>query len=398
MIKAHKIRLNPTADQHAYFMKAAGTARYAYNYALAHWRKAEGKKPTALELKKQFNANKPAWAYEVTKCAAEGAFTDFGTALTNFYEKRADAPSFKKRSQGHFTFKLNNDKFDVSGSWVNVPKLGLVNMAEKLRFSGKIMGAVVSREADWWYISIAVEMPDQKTLPRPGECGLDAGVLRLATLSDGTTFENLRPLRNRLHKLARLQQRLAGAQPGSHNRAKLKARIARVHKRIRDIRNDILHKLTTWIADRYGFVAVEDLNVKGMTQNHCLALSLADAALGRLLDLLETKVVSANGQMVKVDRFFPSSKRCARCDHRRDDLTLADRVFVCPACGFTADRDHNAALNLLQEGLRLASQQPPSGSGYDGRKTPPQTGNNLDKRSGMFGMLATSDHFCVSER
>jgi putative transposase len=108
MIKAHKIRLNPRPEQAVYFMKAAGTARYAYNWAVAQWRNAEGKKPTALELKKRFNAEKPDWVYEVTKCAAEGAFTDFGTALTNFYEHRAGEPQFKKRSKGDFKFKLVN--------------------------------------------------------------------------------------------------------------------------------------------------------------------------------------------------------------------------------------------------------------------------------------------------
>src|SRR5215472_518126 len=166
MIKAHKIRLNPTDEPNTYCMKAAGTARYAYNWAVAHWRAADGKKPTALELKKQFKAEKPEWVYEVTKCAAEGAFTDFGNALSNFYAKRAAEPQFKKRSRGEFKFKLNNDKFDVVGRWVKIPKLGLANMAEKLRFDGKILGAVVSREAKWWYISITVELPDTRTLPK----------------------------------------------------------------------------------------------------------------------------------------------------------------------------------------------------------------------------------------
>src|SRR5271165_1549216 len=187
MIRAHKIRLNPNAEQWAYFMKAAGTARFAYNWAVAHWREAEGTKPSALELKKQFNAEKPDWAYEVTKCAPEGAFTDFGTALNNFYAGRAEAPVFKKRSKGNFKFKVNNDKFDVLGHWVKIPKLGLVNLAEKLRFSGKILGAAISREADWWYISITVEMPDVQGCALPGQCGIDAGLLRLATLSDGIT-------------------------------------------------------------------------------------------------------------------------------------------------------------------------------------------------------------------
>src|SRR5258708_38666362 len=109
MIRAHKIRLNPTAEQHTYFMKAAGTARYAYNWAVPAGRSAQGKKPTALELKKRFNAEKPAWVYEVTKCAADGALTDFVKALTNFYAVRAAEQTFKQRIRRHFRFKLVND-------------------------------------------------------------------------------------------------------------------------------------------------------------------------------------------------------------------------------------------------------------------------------------------------
>ncbi len=393
MIKAHKIRLNPTPEQQTYFMKAAGTARYAYNWAVAQWRAAEGKKATALDLKKQFNAEKPEWVYEVTKCAAEGAFTDFGKALTNFYAKRSQAPQFKKRSRGDFKFKLNNDKFDVRGHWVKIPKLGLVNLAEPLRFIGKIMGAVVTREAHWWYISITVELPDAHGCARPEQCGVDVGLLRLATLSDGTTFDAVRPLRNLLGRIQRLQQLLETKQKGSRNREKIKAKIARLHKRVRDIRDDLLHKLTTWIARHYGFVAVEDLNVAGMLQNHKLALSLSDASLGRMLDVLEAKVVTHNGECVKVGRFFPSSKRCTACAHKHADLTLADRVFVCPNCGFTLDRDWHAAINILNEGLRIASN--------DGRPVvamtdvnSPLTGYNLDQ--GL--QVITFDHVCIPER
>jgi putative transposase len=174
MMRAHTIRLNPTAEPYPSFMQAAGPARYAYNWAVAAWREVQGKQPSALELKQQFNAQKPAWAYEVTQCAAAGVFTDLGTALTHFDEKRAEEPRFKKRSQGHFRFKLTNDQFDGVGHWVKIAKLGLLNRAEKLRYTGKIMGAVISREADGWSSSLHVERPDQPTLPKAGECGLGA--------------------------------------------------------------------------------------------------------------------------------------------------------------------------------------------------------------------------------
>jgi putative transposase len=393
MIKAHKLRLNPTPEQSNYFMKAAGTARYAYNWAVALWRESEGNKPTALQLKKRFNAEKPDWAYDVTKCAAEGAFTDFGKALTNYYVGRADAPTFKKRSKGHFKFKLNNDKFNVVGHWINIPKLGLVNMAEKLRLQGKILGAVVSREAKWWYVSITVEIPDVYGCARPEQAGIDVGLLHLATLSDGIAVDAVRPLRNLLARIKRLQQLLETKQPGSKNREKLKAKISRLHKRVRDIRHDLLHKLSNWIAQHYGFVAAENLNVAGMLQNHKLALSLSDAALGRLLDLLERKVPEFHGDFVQVDRFFASSKTCAACAHKRADLSLSDRTFVCPACGFSLDRDWNAALNILHEGLRVASNpRRPVVATTDVNS--PSTGYNLDLRLDVI----TFNHIRIPER
>ena len=393
MIKAHKIRLNPTSEQYTYLMKAAGTARYAYNWAVAQWRAAGAKKPSALDLKKSFNAEKPDWAYEVTKCAAEGAFTDFGKALSNFYAGRAGEPQFKKRSKGHFRFKVNNDKFDVMGRWVKIPKLGLVNLAEKLRFVGKILGAVISREATWWYISITVEMPDSDGCALPKSCGVDVGLLRLATLSDGVTIEAVRPLRNLLERIKRLQQLLETKQKGSKNREKLKAKISRLHKRVGDIRDDLLHKWTTWIAQRYGFVAAEDLHVAGMLQNHKLALSLSDAALGRLLGLLESKVFTHHGEFVKVNRFFASSKTCACCKVKRAELSLSERTFVCPNCGFTLDRDWNAALNILTEGLRVASNTGrPVVATTDVNS--PLTGYNLDQ--GM--QFITFNHNPIPER
>ena len=235
MIKAHKIRLNPTPEQAAYFLKAAGTARYAYNWVVAQWRAAEGKKPTALYLKKRFNAEKPDWVYEVKKCAAEGAFTDFGKAVGNLFAGRAAEPQFKKRSKGDFKFKLNNDKFDVSGHGLKVPKLGLVNLAEKLRFTGKILGATISRESKGWYASVTVEMPDAYGCALPAACGMDVGVARPATLSDGITVDAVRPLRNLLNRIQRLQQLLETKQKGSHNREKIKTKIGRLHKRVRDI-------------------------------------------------------------------------------------------------------------------------------------------------------------------
>ncbi len=368
MIKAHKIRLHPTPEQANYFERAAGTARFVFNWALSEWKRQyeAGEKPSALALKKQFNALRKEqfpWSYEVTKCAIEGAFIDVAAAFKNFFEgrkagRKTGYPKFKSKKRSRPSFYLANDKFTVGDHWIDVPKLGRVNMAEKLRFQGKILSARISKTADWWFVAITVQMSDGIPVNTHPPVGLDVGLNRLATLSDGQRYENQRPLVHVLRKLRRLNKELARRTKGSKNWQKTKRKLARLHYRIACLRADLLHKLTTQVATCYGLVAVEDLHVKGLLRNRCLSRSFSDAALGKLLDLLESKVPHAGGLLVKVDRFFPSSQLCHQCGGRRADLTLSERIYVCanPGCGYTGDRDENASFNILQEAPRLVGQ------------------------------------------
>ncbi len=365
MIKAHKIRLHPTLEQANYFAKAAGTARFCFNWALAEWKRQyeAGEKPSAQALKKQFNAirrDQFPWSYDVTKCAVEGAFMDVGTAFKHFFEgqqsgRKVGYPKFKSKKRSRQSFYLANDKFTVGDHWVDVPKLGRVNMAENLRFSGKILAARISKTADWWFISITVEMPNAVPIKTNPPVGIDVGLNRLATLSDGGRYENQRPLRHLLKKLRRLNKELARRSRDGKNWHKTKSKLARLHARIACLRADFLHKLTTQVAKHHGLVAVEDLHVKGLIQNRCVSRSFSDAALGTLLELLESKVPRAGGTLVKVGRFYPSSQLCHQCGSRRADLTLDERIYVCsnPACNYVGDRDENASHNILQEALRL---------------------------------------------
>ncbi len=365
MIKTHKIRLHPTPEQADYFARAAGTARFVFNWALAEWKRQyeAGEKPNATALKKQFNAIRREqfpWSYAVTKCAIEGAFMDVAAAFKNFFEgckagRKTGYPQFKSKKRSRQSFYLANDKFTVGDHWIDVPKLGRVNMAEKLRFSGKMLSARISKTADWWFVSITVEMPDAVPENCHPPVGIDVGLNRLATLSDGRRYENQRPLRQLLKKLRRLNKALARRSKGGKNWRKTKSKLARLHYRIACLRSDLLHKLTTEVAKTSGLVAVEDLHVKGLVQNRCLSRSFSDAALGKLLDLLENKVSRAGGALVKVGRFYPSSQLCHQCGSRRADLTLEERIYVCgnPDCGYTGDRDENASHNILQEALRF---------------------------------------------
>src|SRR6266536_3557893 len=363
MIKAHKIRLHPTPEQANYFARAAGTARFVFNWALAEWKRQyeAGEKPNATALKKQFNAIRREqfpWSYAVTKCAIEGAFMDVAAAFKNFFEgckagRKTGYPQFKSKKRSRQAFYLANDKFTVGDHWIDVPKLGRVNMAENLRFAGKILSARISKTADWWFVSITVEVPDERPVNTHPPVGIDVGLNRLATLSDGRRYENQRPLRHLLKRRSRLNKELARRSKGGKNWQKTKSKLARLHYRIACLRADLLHKLTTEVAKTSGLVAVEDLHVKGLLQNRCLSRSFSDAALGTLLDRLESKVPRSGGLLLRVGRFYPSSQLCHCCGARRQDLTLADRVYFCPdlACGYVGDRDENASWNILQEAL-----------------------------------------------
>jgi putative transposase len=293
VMKTHRIKLNPTPSQENYFLRACGTARFAYNWGLAalHEMFAAGEQPSANKIKKQFNKIKRKafpWVYDVTKCAAEAAFADLGTAFANYFRKRKEGnlpkpkpsqkcrkdgkplgyPRFKSKKRSKNSFYLSNDQFKVNGHWVRVPKLGWVNILDTLRFNGKIMSARITSKAGRWYISIVVEVPIKTDASRNNlSVGIDLGINKLATLSTGKVFENQKVLRQQLSKLKRLNRQLSRRQKGSRRWEKTKRKLQRLHERIANQRQDYIHKMTTWIAKNYGFIATEDLNVAGMVRN-----------------------------------------------------------------------------------------------------------------------------------
>jgi putative transposase len=363
MIRAHKIRLNPTPEQANYLARAAGTSRFVWNWALAEWNRQyeAGEKPSALKLKKQFNAIRREhfpWTWQVTKNASDQPFLDLGKAFSAFFEGRARRPKFKSKKRSKASFYLANDQFELGDHQVWIPKLGWVNTAEKLRFTGKVTGARVTKVADWWFISLTVEVPDDRQDKRHPALGIDVGLNRLATLSTGEGYENQAFLKTALKKLRQANKRLQRRKPGSKNREKARRQVARLHYRITCLREDVLHKVTTRLANCYGMVGIENLNLKGLLKNRRLARSFSDAALGKLLDLLTCKVEQRGGQVIQVGRFFPSSKICHACGWKWEAMELSDRIFLCQekSCAyyqFAQDRDHNAALNILGEALRL---------------------------------------------
>ena len=363
MIKAHKIRLHPTEEQKVYFAKAAGTARFVWNWALAEWNRhyEAGENPTALKLKKQFNAIRREqfpWMWDVTKNASDQPFFDLQKAFTAFFSGQNARPTFKSRKTSKPSFYLANDQLELGDHRIWIPKLGWVNLAENLRFKGKVTGARVTKTADWWFVSIAVEIAETAEEKRKPAVGMDVGLNRLATLSTGEEVENQAFLKTALGKLRQANKRLHRRVTGSKNREKARQQVARLHYRIACLREDVLQKLTTRLAECYGIIGIEDLNLKGLLKNRRVSRSFSDAALGKLVTLLTHKVKQRRGQVIKVGRFFPSSKTCHCCAWKWEDMEVSDRVFVCqnPKCayyGFSQDRDHNAALNILREALCL---------------------------------------------
>jgi putative transposase len=363
MIKAHKIRLHPTSEQGNYFARAAGTSRFVWNWALAEWNRhyEAGEKPTAFKLKKQFNEirrDQFPWTWEVTKNASDQPFLDLGKAFTAFFEGKARRPRFKSKKRSKPSFYLANDQFELGDHRIWVPKLGWVNMAENLRLKGKVTGARITKTADWWFVSIQVEIPAAIPVKRPAAVGIDVGLNRLATLSTSEGYENQAFLKTALKKMRQANKRLHRRKLGSANREKARRQVARLHYRITCLRDDVLHKLTTTLTDCYGIIGIEDLNLKGLLKNRRLSRSFSDAALGKLLNLLDAKVEQRGGQVMKVGRFFPSSKTCHACGWKWENMELSDRVFLCqnPTCAyhqFEQDRDHNASLNILYEALYL---------------------------------------------
>jgi putative transposase len=411
--------MNSTPEQVEYLKRACGTRRFLYHWGRAEWErqyqayKAEQetvpeeeqrmlKPPSALALKKQFNAIREQqypWTYTVTKCVVEGAFDDLGKAYANFFAGRANYPKYKKKGKTHESFSLSNDKFTVGSHWISIPglgrfilderqtkkdrgkllrTLGTVNLAEKLRFvekkqaptptkkrnqrkqvlceSVKILGATVSCEAGHWYVSIQAEIKKQQPPTPTAIVGVDVGIKQAAVVSDGRVLENQKPLARHLKKLGHLQRRLSKKQRTkdpetkrticSKNYEKQRLKVARKHQQIANIRQDVQHKFTTELARTCGVIGIEDLHILGMMANRKLARAVADAAMGQLLQFLQTKIANAGGAIFVASRWFPSTKRCSCCGHVKKRMPLKHRTYRCLLCGLEIERDLNAALNL----------------------------------------------------
>ncbi len=357
MLLGFKTELKLNNFQRTVLLKHCGVSRHAWNWGLALTRAIldhnstnldhKLKFPTAIDLHKYLVALvKPEnpWYYHCSKSAPQSALRDLSAAWKRCFKKISGQPKFKKKGK--------NDSFTLEGTCkiknsftIQVPRIGKLKTYERLPSVDKIKSVTISRQADRWFISFKIETQIQNN-SNTGIVGVDLGVKSLATLSTGEVVEGAKSYRKNKTKLSRLQWLNRNQIIGSKNWRKAQLKIARLHRKIANIRKDTIHKLTSLLAKNHGTIVIEDLNVSGMMKNHKLAGAIADMGFYEVRRELEYKCKLYGSKLVVADRWLPSSKTCSNCGHKKEILCLSERVFECENCNFTIDRDLNAAINL----------------------------------------------------
>ncbi len=296
------------------------------------------------------------WMYEISKCAPQETLRDLDSAFTRFFDGNADFPKFKSKKHGCGSFRLTG-AMKAQGYSIQLPCIGTMSLKENgcLPADGHIPSTTVSERGGRWFVSLAVI--EEHTVPENSGsiCGVDLGVKNLATVSDGTVFENPRSLSTYIRKLKRQQREVSRKVKRSNSRRKAVHRLNRTHLKISDMRMDAIHKATTWLAKNKSAIVIEDLNAGGMMCNHRLAAAISDASFGEFRRQLEYKAGWYGSRIVVADRFYPSSRTCSACGHVKQELKLSERVFECEMCNSRIDRDLNAAINL--SGLAASSAE-----------------------------------------
>ncbi|MHA1910918.1 MAG: RNA-guided endonuclease InsQ/TnpB family protein [Candidatus Kariarchaeaceae archaeon] len=383
--RAYKVEMKPNNKQLTLLKKAAGIARFAYNWGLAdkqyRYKNLEGneKYTNAIKQHKEINKLKDTkfpWMREVSKCVPQEALRDLDQGFSNFFAGIHSFPKFKKKGKTKDSFRLTGSiiihpegkhkscklkkanknhvcskscKIKHSAPRIQLPRLKTIKIKEIPNFkkNTKILSATVSRIANKWFVSLTVEEEfEPKHTVQKELIAYDLGLIDLAISSEGKRIANHKPLKTRLKALRRTSKSVSRKIFKSNNWQKSKKKLAKFHHKITNIRKDTLHKFTSSAVDLYEVIVIEDLNTKGMIRNKKLSRAIADVGWGELKRQLKYKAKLADVKLVIAPRFFPSSKLCSRCWTKKLDLKLSDRTYVCEKCGLVIDRDDNAALNL----------------------------------------------------
>ena len=363
--RAYKFRFYPTPEQELNLAKTFGCARFAYNYMLRlrtdAWMQRQehiGYHETSAALTALKKQPECAWLNEVSSVPVQQALRHLQTAFANFFAKRARYPSFKHKD-GPQSAEYTTSAFKWEGRSLKLAKMDAplaIRWSRTIPKAAKVTTVTVSRDAAGrYFVSL---LCDDVVAAKPvaqGKVGIDLGLTHFAILSSGEKVAAPNTFRRNETKLAKLQRRLAKKTKGSNRRKKAKLKVARLHAKIADSRRDFLHKLSTRLVNENQVIAVESLSVSNMQKNRCLSKSISDAGWSEFLRQLEYKANWYGRELVGIDKWYPSSKRCSDCGYTMPKMPLNVRQWTCPECGSVHDRDVNAARNVLAAGLAVSA-------------------------------------------
>ncbi|NQZ65389.1 RNA-guided endonuclease TnpB family protein [Crocosphaera sp.] len=359
MLRAIKIRLYPNTEQKQSLEQSFGNRQWLWNYCLDLINQTyieTGKGLSGYEVKKLIPQLKKQyeWLSLAYSACLQQVCLNLGVAFNNFFERRAKYPRFKsKHGRQSIQYPQNVKVFD---NYLKIPKIGDVKAVIHRPIEGKIKTVTISKNCCGQYFA-SILFDDGKEKPEASTegkaVGIDVGLTHFAITSDASKFDNPRFLTKYEKNLKLKQQQLSRKQKGSNNRNNARKKVAKVHRKITNCREDFLHKLSRRIVDDNQVIVTENLNVKGMMKNHCLAKAIGQVGWGMFMTMLKYKAEQDGKTYLEVDRFFPSSKTCHVCLNQVGSLPLDVRKWTCNNCHTTHDRDVNAAINLREEGLRI---------------------------------------------
>ena len=362
--KAYKYRFYPTSEQVQMLEKTFGCIRFVYNYMLRYrtdeWHKGNRinynmTSSLLTELKRQ---EKTAWLKEVSSVPLQQSLRHLQTGFVNFFEKRTAYPTFKKkRDRQSATYVKSGFKWCSDTRILEVAKLGRLKIKWSRFFQSDPSSITLSKDLSGrYFVSFRIDEPNKPMPEATKQIGIDLGITHLVITSDGQKIGNPKNTAKNEKRLKFLQKRLSRRKKGSARREKARQKVAKLHSKVKDARLDHTHKMTTHLIEDTQMIAMEDLSPRNMMQNRPLAKAIGDCGWHEIVRQLEYKAEWYGREIVKIDRFFPSSKRCHVCGHIVESLPLDVRKWTCPECKTELERDINAAKNILAVGHTVSAR------------------------------------------
>ncbi len=363
MNKGVKFRIYPNKEQENLILQTLGCCRLIYNKGLDMRDKAykDGKKAnysqTSTMLTNLKRDNNFSFLKLVDSIALQQSLRDLDRAYQNFFKKRAKFPQFKSKHNNRQSYRTLNQggNIRIVGKYIKLPKLGYIKIKQSMEV-GHINNVTVERTPTGkYFVVLNVEFEPEFRLNAGDVIGIDVGIKEFYSDSNGNTVSNPKYLEKSIHKLVREQRRLSRKQKGSNNRNKQRVKVAKVHEKITNQRNDFLQKQSTMLVSENQTICIEDLNIKGMVRNHKLAQHIASCSWSKFFTMLEYKAAWYGNNIIKVPTMYPSSQICSCCGYKNPLVkNLAIRSWECPNCHTKHDRDTNASINILNKGLEIA--------------------------------------------